>query len=184
MLLLASTSPRRKDLLDTLQYVYEIKPSSYEEDIPVQGDPSVFCLRQARGKASAVSRIYSHDWVLAADTIVALGTTILGKPHHAEAARHMLQQLSGKEHMVFTAVVLRRQEKIYETVVQTRVIFRILSAVEIDAYIRTKEPMDKAGAYAIQGRAASFIKEIHGSFTNVIGLPLAEVKEMLVQAQV
>lgn len=96
----------------------------------------------------------------------------------------MLQQLSGKEHMVFTAVVLRRQEKVYETVVQTRVIFRILSAVEIDAYIRTKEPMDKAGAYAIQGGAASFIKEIHGSFTNVIGLPLAEVKEMLVQAQV
>jgi septum formation protein len=182
-LILASASPRRVDLLRQLGVAFAVQPSGVDE-IPGRGeDGTTFALRAARDKAGAVAAANPTAWVIGADTVVLLGGEILGKPLDADDARRMLRMLSGERHRVVTAVVLvapgggDREEMAIETGVD----FRDLSDTEIDAYVASGEPFDKAGAYGIQGGAREFVRGVEGSYTNVIGLPLDEVRALLVR---
>ena len=172
-LLLASASPRRKELLERLGYVLEVCPSNVDET-PFEGeDPVEFAERMAAAKA------VDHPGLLvSADTVVHLDGDILGKPKTQTEAVRMLERLSGRTHIVTTGVCVGRAlRKIFS--VSTRVQFRPLKAEEIHAYVATGDPMDKAGAYGIQGQAAAFVLTVDGSYTNVVGLPLAEVVRAL-----
>ena len=180
-LILASTSPRRRELLSLTDLAFEIVPSPAEEPAPYAGElPSAYAARMARLKAAAVAALRPEAVVLGADSIVAVGDLILGKPGDVENARRMLALLSGRTHQVVTgcAVFFPDHEPEIFTV-STDVTMGMLSDAAIDAYVATGEPMDKAGAYAIQGRAAAFVTRINGSYTNVVGLPLAEVVDVL-----
>lgn len=184
MLILASGSPRRRELLSQAGVSYMVNPSDYKENVSKKKDPEKFVQIQAVGKACDVAAKYPGQWVLGADTIVAAEGTILGKPRNEKEAAAMLKQLSGRRHSVFTGVALVKDDEIHTKVVETKVWFRRLSDEEIKAYIATGEPKDKAGAYGIQGKAASFVDKINGSYTNVVGLPLAQVCKMLQKAKV
>jgi septum formation protein len=154
------------------------------DETPLPGEAAdVYVLRLAREKARTVAERFPGTWVLAADTTVALGTELLGKPASPEEAREMLTRLSGRTHAVYTGVALagRAQES---RVVRTGVTFRTLSAGEIDWYAHTGEPLDKAGAYGMQGKGSFLVSGIDGSPTNVIGLPLGETLELLMRAGV
>ena len=138
------------------------------------------CAYNALGKGKAAAKVMGTDVpVIAADTIVVLGETILGKPADSEDAKRMLCQLSGKAHEVKTAVAVLYQDKTVLKVVTTRVFFRMLTEKEIDWYVQTGEPLDKAGAYGIQGKGAVLADRIEGSYDNVVGLPLTAVYEIL-----
>ncbi len=152
-----------------------IESGTAENFLP--GEPARdFALRMAREKALAVSLNAPDDLVLAADTVVEIDGDILGKPETAEQARAMLRRLSGRTHTVITAFALARQNSIVEsTSIRSRVTFRELTDDEIDAYIASGEPFDKAGAYGIQAKGADFIARVDGSYTNVMGLPVDEV---------
>ena len=181
-IVLASASPRRKELLELLGLKLEIVPSDVVE-ITQETDPGLFARRMAEEKAKAV-RVRMGDkfrgWVLGADTVVALGKEIFGKPRDVEDARRMLWRLAGRTHQVYTGFYVERFDGDFSGMtVKTEVDFVHLSEAEIEAYIRSREPFDKAGAYAIQGRAGAFVRAINGSFSNVIGLPLVEVVSAL-----
>jgi septum formation protein len=182
-LILASQSPRRKELLKQLGLDFNVIPSRIEEDY-VQGElPEKHVIRLAEAKASEVGNCYPDCWVIAADTIVSINGTILGKPKHREEALEMLQLLSGKEHWVltgFSVCHLKRGKRDYEAV-QTTVKVKDLNLAEMDWYIKTGESFDKAGGYAIQGVGSFMIEWIRGSYTNVVGLPLCELIRMLVR---
>lgn len=171
---LASGSPRRKQLLAQLGLTFTVRPADLDEAVRPGEAPAAYVERLARAKAAAVEGAI----VLAADTTVAVGAEILGKPGDAADARRMLGLLSGREHSVFTGIATKSHAR----VVQTRVWFRRLSAAEIDWYVASPEPYDKAGGYAVQGLAAAFIERLDGSPTNVIGLPLPETLELLATA--
>jgi septum formation protein len=180
-LILGSASPRRAALLRELGIDFAVHPSDVPEN-PMPGeDGAVFARRAARDKALAVARARPGDWVLAADTVVVLDGEILGKPRDAEDARRMLGLLSGRRHLVITAVALTspggRAEG--EVTVQSAVEFRVLRETEIETYVAGGEPLDKAGAYAIQGGASGFVRSVAGSYSNVVGLPLDEVRALL-----
>ncbi|HYI02445.1 Maf family protein [Hyalangium sp.] len=182
-LVLASASPRRRDLLSQLGLRFTVAAADLDET-PLAGEAAdLYVLRLARAKAQAVAARFPDTWVLAADTTVALGTELLGKPGGPDEARQMLTQLSGRTHAVYTGVALagRAEEA---TVVHTRVTFRTLSAGEIDWYVSTGEPLDKAGAYAIQGKGGFLVASVEGSPTNVVGLPLGETLALLTRAGV
>ena len=179
-IILASASPRRRELLALLGLPFSIQVSDIEEIRQPNETPTAFALRLAQEKATAIDADASA-LVLAADTIVVQGDVIFGKPTSAKHAVEMLQQLSGKEHQVLTAVCLRKGTKINAFSVSTRVKFRPLDLQEIKNYVATQEPMDKAGAYAIQGGAAHMVEAIYGSYTNVVGLPLCEVQQALLK---
>jgi septum formation protein len=154
------------------------------DETPLEKEAAdAYVLRLARAKAQAVAARFPGTWVLAADTTVALGAELLGKPRDPAEAREMLNRLSGRTHAVYTGVALagRAQEA---TVVRTGVTFRTLSAGEIDWYVSTGEPLDKAGAYAVQGKGGFLVAAVEGSPTNVIGLPLGETLELLTRAGV
>lgn len=180
-LVLASASPRRRELLAQLGRPYEVRPVDADER-PLAGErPEAMVLRLALIKARAAAR--DGEVTVGADTVVALGDEILGKPSGPAEARSMLRRLSGRAHEVWTGVaavakdgVVIRERACAE---RTRVVFRSLAATEIDAYVATGEPLDKAGAYAIQGGAAGFVAELEGSRSNVIGLPLEVVRRVL-----
>jgi nucleoside triphosphate pyrophosphatase len=175
-LILASTSPRRKALLAAAGIDFVLDESGVEET-RLAGEPAAqFALRMAEEKALAVSRRAGAALVLGADTVVECGGDILGKPcDHADAHR-MLRKLSGRFHVVVTAFALARQGRVAEShAIVSRVRFRTLGDDEIDAYIRTGEPMDKAGAYGIQAEGAGLVVEVEGARDNVMGLPVAEV---------
>ncbi|GIW42306.1 MAG: Maf-like protein [Candidatus Binatia bacterium] len=181
MLVLASSSPRRHRLLASLRVPFEVVPPDAEES-PRPGErPEEFVRRAARDKAAQVRRLRPNSWILAADTEVALGARILGKPRDALHARRMLESLSGREHTVWTGVVLldpdgtARLDEACASVVR----FRELRSEEIDRYVRSGEPLDKAGAYALQGGASEFVLEVRGSRSNVVGLPLGTVRRAL-----
>jgi len=180
-LILASASPRRRELLRQLGVHFEVRASEVPEQ-PEAGEcaPS-YARRVAREKALAIGRACPDAWVCAADTVVVKGGEVLGKPEDAADARRMLNQLSGASHHVLTAVVLlgpgRRVDA--ELVAASIVEFRTLGQAEIDAYVASGEPMDKAGAYAIQGGAAGFVTRVEGSYSNVVGLPLEDVRALL-----
>jgi septum formation protein len=152
------------------------------QEIPRAGEPpAVFSKRMAQEKARAVSKQYPEDWVLGADTVVSLGRRILGKPDSLREAKKFLEALNNRTHEVITSFCLINQslKKALARSVYTRVTFKHFSRWEIDWYLQTGEPLDKAGAYAIQGRGSFLIREIKGSYTNVVGLPLTEVLETL-----
>ena len=177
-LILASASPRRRELLASLGIPYAVLAPSIDETPHPGEPPDGYVRRLAEEKASAIAVSEPDRLVLGADTAVVLGGEILGKPQQAGIARKMLARLSGEIHSVFTGVALSgvRRESL---VVETRVEFRTLCTDEIDWYVRTGEPLDKAGGYAIQGRGGFLVRSIQGSFSNVVGLPLAETLEIL-----
>jgi len=176
-LILASASPRRRHLLLSLGIPFKVIPSHVEEDNEHGYAPEKFALDMAKKKAENVYAKIKNGWVLGADTIVVVEEDILGKPKDYKDAKDMLAKLSGREHTVITGFcILRPSGKIsHMESVRSKVIIRELTEEEINAYLDTKEPFDKAGAYAVQGIGAFMIKSISGSYTNVVGLPLCEV---------
>jgi len=180
-LILASASPRRRELLGMAGIPLEVFPSQVDEkNIPGES-PVEHVLRVAGAKAQEVSRSHPDRWVLAADTVVVIDDRVLGKPRDRREAEAMLTALSNREHQVLTAYSILNGSSLQkrEGVVITRVLFKALSAEEIRWYIRSGEPFDKAGGYAVQGKGAFMVREVHGSYTNVVGLPLCEVLEAL-----
>lgn len=183
-LILASASPRRAELLRQLGLAYEVRAADVDETWLSGEKPEAHALRLAEAKAAKVaSAAPPGRWVLAADTIVTLDGAVLGKPKDAEDAAAMLRRLSGREHRVVTAFCLRRAPEGPEALraVETAVRVKRLGEQEIAAYVRTGEPMDKAGAYGAQGVGAFLVEGIEGSYSNVVGLPLAEVVEEMVR---
>lgn len=181
-LILASSSPRRRELLRAAGFEFQVTPSTVEEVVQPGESPLEFARRTARDKAMEVAgRAGRGDWVLGADTIVALNGQILGKPADSADAARMLRLLSGAEHEVITGVCLARPPASLIAIQSevTRVTFRPLAEEEISAYIRSGEPMDKAGAYGVQGLASRFVTHIEGCYFNVVGLPISRVDRML-----
>lgn len=181
-LILASGSPRRKEILDTMGLEFSVDVSDADESFA--GTPEEMVLELSRRKAQAVASRHSGAMILAADTLV-FGDEVLGKPHSAEEARRMLARLSGRWHSVYTGVTMidTRSGKTLSRADVTRVHFVALTAQDIDAYVATGEPLDKAGAYGIQGRGGMFIDRIEGSYSNVVGLPMALVRSMLLELE-
>lgn len=177
--MLASSSPRRRELLSILGVPFIVQTAGIDESGKAGESPSEYASRLAREKARAVAAGRPADTVLGADTIVILGNEVLGKPRDSDDARRMLRALSGKVHQVTTAVSLVMNGHSQDHVETTNVFVREIPEPEIDEYIATGEPMDKAGAYAIQGGAAKWIFRIEGDYFNVVGLPLAAVWQLL-----
>jgi septum formation protein len=181
-LVLASASPRRAELLTAAGFSFDVAPEEVDET-PYAGEaPEVYALRVARDKAAAAFARRADSAILAADTVVIVDSQSLGKPRDVADAARMLRLLSGATHVVQTAVVLRTKANETSHVEKTRVHFRPLSPEEVDWYVSTGEPEGKAGAYAIQGRAARFVDWIEGSWSNVVGLPVAAVYRLLKEA--
>ncbi|WP_417719740.1 Maf family protein [Salipiger sp.] len=179
---LGSGSPRRRELLAQLGVVADdIRPPDIDEDPRAGEQPRPYCIRLAREKAVAVEAA-EDDIVLSADTTVALGRRILGKPADAGEAAEFLTMLSGRRHRVITAVAVRRGARIWERDVVTQVKMKNLSNPELNAYLQSGDWRGKAGGYGIQGPAGAFIPWINGSFTAVVGLPLAETANLLLAA--
>jgi septum formation protein len=180
-LILASASPRRAELLIGAGYTFTVEPADVDESVQAGEQPAAYVLRVARAKAHAVAARCreSGGTVLAADTTVVAEGEILGKPADREDASRMLQQLSGRVHEVLTGVVVVARGRELSDVIRTRVSLLPLTPEDIAWYIETGEPDGKAGAYAIQGRAARFVDWIEGSWSNVVGLPVATVDRML-----
>jgi len=179
MLVLASASPRRQELLRNAKVTFEVQPADIPED-PRPGERAKDCAeRLAREKALAVARPRPHDVVLGADTVVAVGGQLLGKPSDAADAARMLRLLSGREHQVITGVCLVVSGQPSVASETTLVTVSEITDQEIADYVASGEPMDKAGAYAIQGIASRWIPRIEGDYSNVVGLPVALVFQML-----
>jgi septum formation protein len=185
-IILASQSPRRRYLLARAGVKFSVIPSEFDESSIPAGEPEGYVRSLAEFKAREVGRRYPASWVIGADTIVVAAGRILGKPGSEAEARDMLQRLSGRRHQVLTGWCICRlaSETFFADTVCTEVLFKTLTAREIDWYIRTGEPFDKAGAYAIQGIGTFLVKSINGSYTNVVGLPVCEVVEFLIREQV
>jgi septum formation protein len=181
MLILASASQRRRELLTQAGFAFQVHPAHIPEEPRANEDPVGYVVRLAREKAQAVYDQLSNPEavVLGADTTVTLDNLILGKPEDAADAARMLRLLSGRTHRVITGVAVVTAARTETASEITAVRFLTLSDAEIDAYIATGEPMDKAGAYAIQGRAARWIPRIEGDYFNVVGLPIALVTTVL-----
>lgn len=176
---LASGSPRRRQLLDLVGISHEMRPTNIDESIRPRETPRRHAERLAREKASAIATRDPNLITIGADTIVVINRKVLGKPADADQAAAMLRQLSGKEHTVVTAVAVSRGKKLRSAVEEVRVKFRRLRDDEIDEYIATGEPMDKAGAYGIQGYGATIVECIDGDYFSVMGLPLARLVGLL-----
>ena len=177
-LILASASPRRKELLGLFHVPFEIRVADIDETMDPEKAPFDEVARVSRLKALAVSRD-SGDTVIAADTIVVCREKVLGKPHSEEEAKQMLRLLSGRDHQVMTGVTVVRGEESETFTEVTDIHFRELSDREIDAYVATGEPMDKAGSYGIQGGAALFCSHMVGDYYNVMGLPVCRLGQTL-----
>lgn len=186
-LILASASPRRRTLLESLGIVLEVLPSGVDETLWDGGDgsagPDALARRWAMAKAERVAAARPSSWVLAADTVVALGNRVFGKPSDEAEAVSMLQTLNGRTHRVYSGMALVNREAgvARQGVCCTSVSFRNLLAEEIRAYVGTREPYDKAGAYGIQDLGGFLVQAIEGSYTNVVGLPLGETLDWLLQ---
>jgi septum formation protein len=174
-LILASASPRRRELLEQLGFTLDVRPAEADETPRAGEPPREYVLRVACDKARAVP----GQIVLAADTAVVLGGMILGKPRDPDDARRMLRALAGVPHEVLTGVCVRSDSTERTVVVAAEVRIDPLTDAQIDWYVSTGEPLDKAGAYAIQGIAGAFVRELRGSVSNVVGLPLAETLGLL-----
>ena len=184
-LYLASGSPRRQELLTQLGVSFERIVTGIEEKRAEGESAQQYVSRLAREKAQAGVALVPRDLpVLGADTIVILNGEVLEKPHDTEHAARMLRKMSGQTHQVMTAVALADSQHVLDCLVVTDVTFRVLTDDEIAAYIASGEPMDKAGAYGIQGRFAAFVKGISGDYNAVVGLPVARVYQELKNAEV
>lgn len=172
-LILASGSPRRLQLLQGLGWDVEVRRPDVDETPTPSEAPEALVARLSQSKAESVAR-HGAEVVLAADTVVALGADILGKPGNEARSRAMLRELSGREHQVLTGVCVVGPGGVRHSVVASTVVFRELSALEIETYVATGEPFDKAGAYGIQGHGIALVERVEGSYTNVIGLPVSE----------
>jgi septum formation protein len=180
-LILASESPRRYELLKQVGLDFEVVPSNLCEDFVQAESPRDHVIRLAEAKAREVANKYPDGWVVGADTIVCINGSILGKPKGREEAVEMLRRLSGREHRVWTGFSVCHSERgeSDKEVVQTAVRMKPLTSAEIEWYVHTGEPLDKAGGYAIQGIGSFMVESIQGSYTNVVGLPLCELIQML-----
>jgi septum formation protein len=174
-MLLSSGSPRRKELLSLLGIPFQVVAPNIPEVQQLDETPRSFCLRVSREKAIKVAQKYPDALVIGADTIVVIDGTILGKPRNPSEAYDFLTLLQDKLHNVLTGYTIVLGNRSISKAVKTKVLFRAMTAKEISWYVSTGEPMDKAGAYAVQGIGSLFIKEIHGCYTNVIGLPLSHL---------
>jgi septum formation protein len=182
-IILASASPRRADILQALGLPFRRIPSDIREGDYGSWDGGDKLRQRALKKARMVGRHHPDSAVLSADTIVLLDQDVLGKPTDREQARNMLERLSGRWHEVWTALCVRPpfQSHIRTTLCTTRVLFRILAKEEIQRYVETGEPLDKAGAYGIQGTGGLWVREIQGCYFNVVGLPVSELWDLLNQ---
>ena len=174
MLILASQSPRRREILTNAGIPFLVRAASVPEAQNAGETPHEYVSRLSRSKAEAVE-MFSGEVILGADTVVLLDGKVLEKPANDRQAREMLHALSGREHSVLTGICLRHAAGLVSNVEETRVQFCSLTADEIDQYAGSGEPMDKAGAYGIQGLASKFIERINGCYFNVVGLPIALV---------
>lgn len=180
-LVLASASPRRVELLDQIGVIADVVHPAELDETPCQKErPRIYVERIAREKAAAVAALYPDSYVLAADTVVAMGRRIMGKPEHKAMAKSFLTQLSGRRHDVMTAVVLACPDgQVMSRLSHSKVRFMRLDKAMMAAYLAGDEWQGKAGGYAIQGKAAIWIDWISGSYSGVVGLPLAETGQML-----
>ena len=180
-LILASKSPRRRELLEKMGVSFEVMEADIDET--EEGDPVRVVMGNALRKARKIQERCPERIILGADTIVCLDGQVFGKPHDAQDARRMLSALSGRWHEVYTGVSLLTPARAFTAYDRTNVHFVQIRREEMEAYIQSGEPFDKAGAYAIQGRAGMLIDRIEGSFSNVIGLPQTLVRDLLIQAE-
>jgi len=172
-LVLASQSPRRRELLALIGLAHEVRPADIDESHLGSETPEEHCERLARGKAAAlVGRVNRNAVIIGSDTIVVIDGLVLGKPDDADHAARMLRMLSGRSHTVLTAVAVARNGQLESAVERVSVSFREIDDAEIAAYIATREPMDKAGAYGIQGFGATIVSRIEGDYFAVMGLAL------------
>ena len=180
-IILASASPRRKELLEKLDLDFSVCPADIDESLLPDEDAAMYPLRTAVQKAMAVAKTTEDALVIAADTVVAVDDDILGKPRDEAEAKAMLQRLSGREHIVITGigVVDTASGRTLSATEQTIVYFHPLRDEEIDAYIATGECMDKAGSYGIQGKGSLLVRKIDGDYFNVMGLPLSRLYRLL-----
>jgi nucleoside triphosphate pyrophosphatase len=172
---LASSSPRRRELLNLIGISHEVRPPNLDESMRPRETPRRHAERLARDKASAIAMRDPDLITIAADTIVVINRKVLGKPADEEEAARMLSMLSGREHTVITAVAVSRGKKLRSAIEEVKVKFRRLRDDEIEAYIATGEPMDKAGAYGIQGYGATIVERVEGDYFAVMGLPLVRL---------
>jgi len=178
---LASASPRRKELLEQIGLSFRVEPSNYQESISLQLEPHEHAKSLSLEKARLVARNHRNALVIAADTFIVFEGKILGKPRTETEAKEMLETMSGKAHSAITGftIIDTDSNQAVSRTVETKVHLRKLSSNEIDAYVRSKEPLDKAGAYAIQGLGSVIVERIEGDYSNVIGLPLSALAESL-----
>ena len=182
-LILASTSPRRQEILKQLGFTFVVEKSDFVELDKIKCLPQEFVSKNSYGKAMAVAKKYDDETViLAADTVVAFAGEILGKPQDDEQAVSMLKLLSGNTHKVFTGLCLIKGKDVFSAVEETLVTFRELSFSEITSYVKTKEPLDKAGSYGIQIKGAAFVEKVNGCYYNVVGLPVVCFLKLLKKA--
>lgn len=180
-IILASASPRRKELLKRIGLKFKVDPSNYEENISSELEPHELAKSLSLEKAKLVAKKHMNALVIAADTFIVFEGKILGKPRTETEAKEMLETISGRQHSVITGftIIDTENNKALSKAVETKVYIRKLSSNEIDAYVESKEPLDKAGAYAIQGLGSVIVEKIEGDCFNVIGLPLSALTESL-----
>jgi len=180
-IILASASPRRKALLKQIGLKFKVEASNYEEKISSDSEPHELAKSLSLEKAKAVAKKHKNILVIAADTFIVFEGRILGKPHTETEAKEMLETINGKAHSVITGftIIDAGDDKALSRSVETKVYLRKLSSNEIDAYVKSKEPLDKAGAYAIQGLGSVIVEKIEGDYYNVVGLPLSALAESL-----
>ena len=177
--ILASQSPRRRELLTLVGIAHEVRPADIDESVMPDEAPVPHCERLARAKAHVLATQHPEAVVIAADTIVVLDGDILGKPRDAADARATLVRLSGRTHTVYTAMAVARDGRTESAVEEVQVTFRTLTAEEVAEYVATREPMDKAGAYGIQGFGATIVERIEGDYFSVMGLGLRRLVALL-----
>ena len=188
MIYLASQSPRRAELLRQIGVEHEVYASAIDETMLATESPEEYVSRIAETKArvasAAIAKTRASAVVLAADTTIAIDGEIIGKPSDEDDCCRILRRLSGRQHQVLTAVALASGDRLESRLTRNQVNFRVLKAREIAAYCASPEPLDKAGAYAIQGKAAVFVERLEGSYSAVMGLPLYETAELLRRADI
>lgn len=182
--ILASASPRRRELLSLIGIAHEVRPADIDESVLPAEAPAPHAERLARGKAHALAEGHPDIVVIAADTIVVVDGDILGKPRDASQAALMLRRLAGRQHIVYTAIAVARDSRTESAVEAVQVTMRALNDREIAAYIATGEPMDKAGAYGIQGYGATIVERVDGDYFSVMGLGLRRLVELLARVGV
>jgi len=180
-IILASTSPRRKEILSKSGLKFKTVASDFEEDMSLKLKPLELAKFLSKGKAEAVTKKYPNHIVIGADTFIALGNNLLGKPHTAAKAKQMLKQISGKTLSVITGftIIDTGSGKRVSKAVETKVFIKRLTDSEINNYVKTKEPLDKAGAFAIQELGSLIVKKIEGDYFNIVGLPLYDLVQSL-----